>query len=93
MPILAATTQLWLHCTSIETSVSALDGVGDDVFELAPLIAAEGERRVAVFPLGVDLDLGAAMLRQPRQPFDMRRPAGGRIVFEFFQHRRPPLVA
>ena len=49
------------------------DRVGDDVFELAQLVAAEGETRIAVLALGVDLDLAAEMLRQPLQLLDMGR--------------------
>ena len=37
------------------------DRVGDDVFELAQLVAAEGQPRIAVLALGVELDLAAEM--------------------------------
>ena len=65
------------------------DRIGDDVFELAQLVAAEGQPRIAVFPLGVEFDLAAEMLREPLQLLDMGGPEGERIAFEFLQHRHP----
>ena len=67
------------------------DCVGHDVFELAQLVAAEGEARIAVLALGVELDLAAEMLRQPLQLLDMGRPECQRIAFEFFQHAVIPV--
>ena len=37
------------------------DRIGNDVFELAQLVAAEGEAGIAVLALGVELDLAAEM--------------------------------
>ena len=65
------------------------DRVGDDVFELAQLVAAIGEARIAILPLGVELDLPAEMAREPLQLFDVRRPEGQRIARELFQHGHP----
>ena len=65
------------------------DRIGDDVFELAQLVAAEGETRIAVLALGVELDLAAEMLREPLQLLDMGGSEGERIAFEFFQHGHP----
>ena len=65
------------------------DRVGNDVFELAQLVAAEREPRIAVLALGVELDLAAEMAREPLQFFDMGGPEGERIALEFFQHRHP----
>ena len=42
------------------------DRVGDDVFELPELVAAEREAGVAVFALGVELDVAAEMRGQAR---------------------------
>ena len=52
------------------------DGVGNDVFELPQLVAAEREARIAVLPLGVDLDRAAQMPGQAFQSFDRRRTEG-----------------
>ena len=62
--------------------------VGDDIFELAQLVAAEGEARIAVFALGVKLDPVAEMGAETLQPLDRRRAEGERIAFEFFEHGR-----
>ena len=50
------------------------DRVGDDVFELAQLVAAEREAGVAVFALGVELDVAAEMRGEARQLLDMGGP-------------------
>ncbi len=65
------------------------DGIGDDVFELAQLVAAEGEARIAVLALGIEFDLAAEVLRQPLQLLDMGGPECERIALEFLQHRHP----
>ena len=66
--------------------------VGDDVFELAQLVAAVGEAGIAVLALGVELDLVAQMRAQALEPLDRRRAEGERIAFELFQHARTPAV-
>jgi hypothetical protein len=68
------------------------DCIGDDVFELAQLVAAEGKARIAILALGVEFDLAAEMLRQPLQLFDMGGSECERIAFEFLQHRHPRLM-
>ena len=67
------------------------DRVGNDVFELAQLVAAEREAGIAVLALGVELDLVAQMRAQALEPLDRRRAEGERIAFEFFQHGLRPL--
>ena len=66
--------------------------IGNDVFELAQLVAAEREAGIAVLALGVELDLVAQMRAQALQPLDRRRAEGERIAFEFFQHAQRPIV-
>ena len=94
MPIFAATAatwRVWFDCTPpIVTSVSAFEAkrIGNDIFELAQLVAAEREAGIAVLALGVDLDLVAKMRAQAPEPLDRRRPEGERIAFEFLQHGR-----
>ena len=39
----------------------ARDGIGHNVFELAKLVAAEGQTGIAVFPFGEDFDVAAQM--------------------------------
>jgi hypothetical protein len=70
------------------------DCIGDDIFELAQLVAAERKAGIAVLALGIDLGLAAEMAAEPRQLFNMRRPKGKRIACEFFQHRefRDPMA-
>ena len=58
------------------------DGVGNDVFELPQLVAAEREARIAVLPLGVDLDRAAEMPGQAFQSFDRGRTEGQRGSLE-----------
>ena len=95
MPILAATAatmRVWLDCTPpIETSVSALEAIASGMMysSLRSFVAAEGQPRIAVFPLGVEFDLAAEVLREPLQLLDMGGPKGERIAFEFLQHRHP----
>ena len=62
--------------------------VGHDVFELPQLVAAEGEARVAVLALGVELDPAAQMRGQPCELLDRRRAEGQRIAGEFCEHER-----
>jgi hypothetical protein len=38
------------------------EGIGDDVLELANLVAAERQARIAVLALGINLDRAAQML-------------------------------
>ena len=73
----AATWRVWFDCTPpMVTRVSAVrgDGVGDDVLELADLVAPEREPRVAVVALGPDLDVAAERLGEPAELLDGRRP-------------------
>lgn len=56
-----------------ERVVAALDGLRDDVLELARLVAAERQARVAVLALGVELHLVAQRLGQTLQVLDWRR--------------------
>src|SRR5262249_19243575 len=60
--------------------------IGDDVFELAQLVAAEGEPGIAVLAFRKDLDLAAEMRREARQLLDRGGPEGERIALELFQH-------
>jgi hypothetical protein len=60
--------------------------VRNDVFELAQLVAAKGQPRIAVLALGMDLDLAAEMAGEPRQLLDMGGPESERIALEFLQH-------
>jgi hypothetical protein len=58
------------------------EGIGDDVLELANLVAAEREARVAVLALCIDLDRAAEMLRQAAQLLDRRRAERERVALE-----------
>ena len=62
------------------------DRVGDDIFELAQLVAAEREARIAVLALGVELDLAAEMGAQARELLDRRRTERERVAIKLFQH-------
>ena len=62
------------------------DRVGDDVFELAQLVAAERKAGIAVLALGVKLDWAAEMRAQVAEFLDRRRSEGERIAGEFLQH-------
>ena len=64
------------------------DRIGNDVFELAQLVAAKSQSRIAVLALGVELDLAAQMCAEALQLLDMRGSEGERIAFEFLQHAR-----
>jgi hypothetical protein len=58
---------------------SLRQGVGNQVFELPDLVAAEGEAAVAVITLGPDF-CATQMLRQARKGMDRRGPEGERIA-------------
>ena len=76
-----------LHAADGDQGVGVrLDGVGHDVFELTHLVTAEGETRIAVLALGVDLDPATQMRRETVQFLDGRRAESQGIAFEFFQH-------
>ena len=62
------------------------DRVGNDVLELAQLVAAEGETGIAILPLGIELDLTAEMLRQTLEFFYVGRPECEGIPLELGQH-------
>ena len=62
--------------------------VGNDVLELADLVAAEREARVAVLALGIDLDRAAEMRRQTVELLDRRRAERERVALELLQHHR-----
>src|SRR6185437_7127434 len=66
------------------------DRVRDDVFELAQLVATEGEPRIAVLALGIDLHSSAEMAGEPLQFLDVGRPKCERIACKFFQHADVP---
>ena len=70
--------------------VAALgERVGDEVLELAHLVAAERDARVAVLALGPDLDLAAERGAEPRQGMDRRRAEQQRDTGEVVEaHRR-----
>jgi len=67
-----------------------LQGIGDDVFELAQLVAAIGEAGIAILALGIDLDPAPEMGREPLQWLDRRGAEGQGIALEFLQHRVSP---
>ena len=78
-----------LHAADRDERVAApRERVGDEVLELARLVAAEGEAGVAVVALGPDRG-AAQMLRQPVQPVDGRRAEGQGISLEVVQHDDP----
>ena len=56
--------------------------LGDQVLELAHLVAAERDARVAVLSLGPDLDLAAERLGQAGQRMDRRRSEQQRMAGE-----------
>ena len=71
-----------LHAADRDERVAALrERVGDEVLELARLVAAEREPGVAVVALGPDRG-AAQVLRQPLEPVDGRRAEGQRIARE-----------
>ncbi len=69
------------------------DRIGNDVFELAQLVAAESQSRITVLALGVEFDLAAQVCAEPLQLLDMRGSEGEWIAFEFLQHARCPSAA
>ena len=72
-----------LHAADGHERVRALrKGVGHDVFELANLVAPEGEAAVAVLALGKEVHPSPEMLGQARQGLDRSRAEGKRIAFE-----------
>jgi hypothetical protein len=61
---------VWFDCNAADRDerVAPLrEGVSGEVFELAHLVAAVREARVAVFPLRPDVDRVAEMLAQSRE--------------------------
>jgi hypothetical protein len=60
-------------------------GFGDEVLELACLVAAEGQGAVAVFALGVQIDLSAEVRAQALQGLDRRRAEGQAMTGKAFQ--------
>src|SRR6202011_4118686 len=62
--------------------------VGNDVFELAQLVAAERQSRIAVLAFGVELDLAAEMRAEALQLLDVGGSESERIAFELLQHAR-----
>src|SRR5277367_2020228 len=62
------------------------DGVRNDVLELAQLVAAVGQARVAVLAFGVELDAAAEMRGQALELLDVSRSERQRIALEFLQH-------
>ena len=62
-----------------------LDRIGDDVFELAQLVATHGQSGIAIIALGVDLDFAADRVGQPWQVLDRRGAEGERVAFEFVE--------
>ena len=71
-----------LHAADRDERVAALgERVGDEVLELARLVAAEGEARGAVVALGPDGG-AAQVLRQPVEPVDGRGTERQRIALE-----------
>ena len=64
-----------LHAADRDERVAALgERLGDEVLELAHLVAAERDAGVAVLPLGPDLDPAAELGAQPRQRVHRRGP-------------------
>ena len=75
-----------LHAADRDERVAALrECVGGEVLELAHLVAAVGQARVAVLALGPDLDRAAEVLAQPLQPVDRRRAEEERHAREAVQ--------
>jgi CubicO group peptidase (beta-lactamase class C family) len=56
------------------------DRVGDDVFQLAQLVAAERKAGIAVLALGIDLYAAAEMFGQAGEVLDRRGPEGQGIA-------------
>src|SRR6185312_14319406 len=71
-----------LEAADGDDGVRALgEDVRDDVLELAGLVAAEGQARVHVLPLGPELR-AAEVLAEPREVVDRAGPEGERVAFE-----------
>lgn len=64
----------------------------DQVFQLAQLVAAEGQAAIAVLALGVELDLAAQVGRQPVQPFDGRVAEGQAVAGKRCRSMEAPLA-
>src|ERR1700687_459232 len=60
--------------------------IGHNVFELAQLVAAESQPRMAILAFGVKLDLAAQMRAEAFQLLDMRGSESKGVAFEFLQH-------
>ena len=67
--------------------------LGNQVLELAGLVAAERQAAIAVLALGVELDLAAKMRAQSLQGLDWRRPEGERMAREALQIHGSGLLA
>jgi len=79
-----------LHAANRDQRVSVgSNRVRDDVFELAQLVAAESQTRIAILALGVKFDFSAQVLREPFQLFDMGRSEGERIALDFSSMSSP----
>ena len=80
-----------LHAADRDERVAALrERVGDEVLELAGLVAAVGQAAVAVVALGPELR-AAEVRGQPLEPVDRRRPEEQRVARERVEvHRQPP---
>jgi hypothetical protein len=68
-----------------EGVAALLEGLRNEVLELAGLVAAEGQRAVAVLPLRVELDLAAELGAEPLQRLDRRRAEGQGVALEALQ--------
>jgi hypothetical protein len=72
-----------LHAADRDERVAALgEGIGREVLELAHLVAAVREPRVAVLALRPDLDPAAEVLLEPLEPVQGRRPEEERHALE-----------
>jgi hypothetical protein len=81
-----------LHAADRHEGVAALgQGVGDQVLQLAGLVAAEGDARVDVLALGPDGG-AAEVLGEPVEPVHRRRPEQQRIAGEVSEAHRVPLL-
>ena len=64
-----------LHATDRHQGVGVRrDRIGNDVFQLANLVAAEREPGVAILAFRIDFDASAQVLRKPVELLDRRRP-------------------
>ena len=72
-----------LHAADRDQRIGiAGDRIGHDVFELAQLVAAECQTRVAVLALGVDFDRAAQVRCDSGQVLDGRGTEGQGIALE-----------